>query len=182
MDGEARAHDAEAETGCAALLLLPLLKRRRFAEAERFEQRCLRVFHPERCYYWWHGELLKWLTLTNQLARAVRVYEECQRAIQPFTDPLTRLHFALDALVFFDRLRLEERPVLPLRLPEQVPVASDEGHYRVEALHAWLLQEASELAERFDRRNGTNYFRDQIQERKELQRWAVAESARPQDD
>jgi len=173
---------AEAEAGCSALLLLPLLKRRRFAEAERLARRCSRFFHPEQCYYWSYGDLLKWLTLTNKLGRAVRVYEGCQRAIHSFTDPLTRLHFALDAIVLFDRLRQEKRQSLPLRLPDEVPVPSSDGHYRIEALHDYLLREAGELAERFDRRNGTNYFRDQIQERRELQRWAMGKPARPRGD
>jgi hypothetical protein len=166
---------AGAETAYAGLLL-PLLKRQRFAEADHLERRCLRSFHPEQCYYWWHGDLLKWLTLTNQLARAVPAYEECQRAIHVFTDPLTRLHFALDALVLFDRLRREERRTLPLRLPDGLPVSCSDGYYEVEAIDEWLHREAAELAERFDRRNGTNYFREQIQERKELQRWARAPS------
>jgi hypothetical protein len=156
-------------------LLLPLLKRKRIAEAVRVEQRCRREYHPERCYYWWHGDVLKWLTLTNKLGRAVRVYEECQRAINSFTDPLTRLHFALDASVLFDRLRQSGPRELTLRLPELVPVPHEDGRYRVEELHAWLHAEAHEWTERFDRRNGNSYFREQIQERSELQRWAIGD-------
>lgn len=165
-------HQNAAEIAYAALLL-PLLKRKRFAEANRIVQRCLLVYRPELCYYWSHGDLLKWWTLTNQVGRAVRTYEECQRAIHSFTDPLTRLHFAMDALVLFDRLRQEKHQTLSLRLPDWLPVTVSEGNYRIEELHEWLLREARELAERFDRRNGNDYFQEQIQERRELQRWAI---------
>lgn len=167
-----------SETAYAGLLL-PLLKRQRLTEAERLVQRCLRAYRPEHCYYWSYGDLLKWWTLTNKLSRAVRSYEECQQAIHSFTDPLTRLHFALDALVLFDRLRQEERQTLSLRLPDWWPVPVvpvNEGHYRTEQLHDWLLREARELAERFDRRNGTDYFQEQIQERRDLQRWRIVAS------
>lgn len=167
-----------AETAYAGLLL-PLLKRQRLVEAKHLVQRCLHAYRPEHYYYWWFGDLLKWLTLTNRLGRAVRTYEECQRAMKAFTDPLTRLHFALDALVLFDRLLLDERQTLSLRLPEDFPVPAMDGHYRIEELQAWLLREADELAERFDRRNGTPYFQEQLQERRELQRWAIRD-ARPQ--
>ncbi|MGH7222035.1 MAG: hypothetical protein ACRELF_02295, partial [Gemmataceae bacterium] len=93
----------------------------------------------------------------------------------PFTDPLTRLHFALDAVVFFDRLRREGRRTLPLRLPDWLSLPARDGHYGVEALGEWLHREADDLAERFDRRNGTDHFRAQIQERKEIQRWAMTD-------
>ncbi|HEY7308816.1 MAG TPA: hypothetical protein VH643_05555 [Gemmataceae bacterium] len=176
------AREQKAAEIAYAGLLLPLLKRQRLAEANRLVQRCLHVYRPDHCYYWGYGGLLKWWTLTNQLGRAVRTYEECQRAIQSFTAPIPRLGFALDALVLFERLRQEGRLTLSLRLPDWLPVAVSGGKYRVEALHAWLLGEAGELAERFDRRNGTNYFREQIQERRELQRWAIAEPTRPQVD
>jgi hypothetical protein len=164
-----------SETAYAGLLL-PLLKRKRIAEAVRLERYCARACHPERCYYWCYGNLLKWLTLTNQLGRAVPLYEACQRAINPYTDPLTRLHFALDALVLFDRLYREGRRTVAGRLPELVPVPpDDDGHYAVEELRTWLHQEARELAERFDARNGNDYFRQQIQERIELSRWTIVD-------
>ena len=164
-----RSHrSAELSAECASLLLIPLWKRGRVAEAEQLEKICWRSFHPEQCYYWWHGELLKWLTLSDKLPRAVSAYEACQKAIHAYTDPLSRLHFALDAGVLFDRLRREGRRTLPLRLPEWLPVTASEGQYSVVALGDWLLQEAAELAERFDRRNGNNYFRKQRQVRNEL--------------
>jgi hypothetical protein len=152
---------------------MPLLKLSRTQEAARLFARCVRSFHPERCYYWGYGDFIKWLTLTGNLNRACRFYEQCQRAITPYTDPLTRLHLALDALVLFDRLLATGRQTIALRLPEAVAVSPKDGVYRVEALREWLHGEALELAGRFDRRNGTDYYREQIQERIDLQRWAI---------
>jgi hypothetical protein len=165
-----------SEYGCSALLV-PLLKRNRIAEAVRLQRYCLRAYHPERCYYWQYGDLLKWLILSNQPSRAVAMYEQCQRAITPQTDPLTRLHFALDAIVLFDRLHQTGPQTLSLRLPDHVTVRQTEGRYDVEDLREWLHQEARQWAERFDRRNGNDYFQTQLQERIALQQWARTDAA-----
>jgi hypothetical protein len=154
-------------------LLLPLLKRGRVAEAAQLEREARRSYYPEQCYYWSYGERLKWMALTCAAGQAVRCYEECQRAIHSWTDPLTRLHFTLDALVLFDRLKRTGPDTLSMRLSDLVPVAHDHGRYSVDHLRDWLLREATALAEQFDRRNGTSYFREQLVERAELQRWAA---------
>jgi len=170
---EDRSPDRNKSDQVCGYLLLPLLKRGQVAQAARLQTRCLRSYHPERCYYWWFGELIKFSALSNDINRSVRLYAECQRAIQPFTDPLTRLHFALDAIVLFDRLVAAGKQELPLRLPDFLPVSHHNGHYPVADLRDWLGHEASELAQRFDTRNGNSHFREQIQERAELQRWAI---------
>jgi hypothetical protein len=157
-------------------LLLPLHKHNRREEAAALFKRCQRSFHPEHCYYWPYGEFVKWLTVTGATSEAVRVYAKCQRAIKPFTDPLTRLHFALDAIVIFDRLMKTGPPRLSLRLGESVPIERDHGRYEVANLREWLHDEARHLAARFDARNGTDYFRQQIQERAALQGWAEVDT------
>ncbi|HLW66314.1 MAG TPA: hypothetical protein VKS79_13455 [Gemmataceae bacterium] len=163
--------------GFAPYLLLPLHKHDRRPEAAALYKRCRTSFHPERCYYWPYGEFIKWLTLTGANDEAVQVYAKCQRAIKPYTDPLTRLHFALDATVLFDRLAKTGPAQLPLRLGEVVPVGREDGRYEVAQLHNWLHQEARELAARFDARNGTDCFQQQIQARAELQKWADGNAA-----
>ena len=161
------AERSKSDSVCA-YLLLPLLKRGRTAEAARLHRRCLRSYRPQRCYYWPYGELFKFSALTGDFGRAVRLYEECQRAIKHFTDPLTRLHFALDAGVLFDRLLAAGTSTVALQLPDTVPVVVHEGQYAVAEMRNWLWQEAGDLADRFDLRNGNSYFREQLQERANL--------------
>jgi hypothetical protein len=156
-----------------AYLLVPLLNCGRGKEAAVLHRRCLRTFRPQRCYYWPYGGLFKFSALTNDLGRAVHLYEECQRAITRFTDPLTRLHFALDAIVVFDRLATVGKWEVSLRLPEYVPVVHKNGQYHLADLRDWLRREAGDLAERFDTRNGNSYFRDDLQQRAGLQRLAT---------
>ena len=158
---------SKSDSVCA-YLLLPLWKRGRAAEAARLHRRCMRTYRPQRCYYWPYGELLKYAALTGDFGNAVRLYEECQRAIKPFTDPLTSLHFDMDAWVVFDRLLAAGMNAVALRLPDTVPVAAREGQYAVVDMRSWLWKEAGELADRFDLRNGNSYFREQLQERANL--------------
>ena len=96
------------------------------------------------------------------------MYGECQRAIKEFTDPLTRLHFAMDATVLFDRLVSIGTEEVTLRLPESIPLPHDRQRYPVAALHEWLHIEATQLADLFDKRNGNSYFREQLAKRSEL--------------
>jgi tetratricopeptide (TPR) repeat protein len=170
LGGQFRGSSAELSS---ADLLVPLLRHGRLDDAKKLLKRAFRAYHPERVYYWPYGGILKALTLLGELKRALKVYSECQRAITPECDPLTRLHFALDAMVLFDRLVDVGRKDVSLRRPELVAVPHEGNRYRVEDLRAWLRQEAMELAERFDARNGTEYFRGQVGERTELQRLAM---------
>jgi hypothetical protein len=151
-----------------AYLLLPLLRACRGPEAAALFPRCLRAYRPDQCYYWSFGELLKYTALTGDLGRAARMYGECQRAINEHTDSLTRLHFALDAVVVLGRLAAEGRQEVALRLPDGVPVPHTAGHYKVAGLRDWLGREAADLAARFDARNGNGYFTEQLAERAEL--------------
>jgi hypothetical protein len=167
---EDRYHYRDKSDDVCALLLLPLLELGRAAEATALRTRCLRSYRPNRYYYWWFGELLKFAALTDDLGRATHMYAECQRAINRWTDPLTRLHFALDAVVVFDRLVLTGKQEVSLRLSELVPVPQKGGRYSVAELREWLGYEAAELADRFDVRNGNGYFREQLELRTELGR------------
>ena len=105
-----------------AYLLLPMLKAGQADRAKRLLTRCLSRYRPEKCHYWWHGEMLTIAALTNDLGRACKLYERCQRALHRLTEPLTYLHFALDALFFLDCLKVAGKDTLSLLLPDNVPV------------------------------------------------------------
>jgi hypothetical protein len=154
-------------------ILLPLLRRGEVDAVLAMQKQCFSYLKPEVCYYWPYGEILKSLVLTGQTAQAIQVYERCQRAIGKLTDPLTRLHFALDAVVLWDRLTAQGQGPIPLRLPDTVPVACGAAGYPVAALRDYLHQEAADLAARFDRRNGNGYFTAQHHERAQLQHWVL---------
>lgn len=165
-------HGGQADMS-AADLLIPLMRHGRADDARRLLKRAMRGYHPQQVYYWPHGGVIMAQALLGDLKRAVKAYQECQRAVTPQSDPLTRLHFALDATVLFDRLIDVGRREIKLRLPDWLPVGHADRGYSVEALRAWLRQEATQLADRFDARNGSDHFRGLLQARSELQRFAL---------
>jgi hypothetical protein len=166
LEGRRPQHNQSDEV--CAHLLLPLFKRGQVDRAAALKKRCRRGYHPEHYYYWWFGELMKFSALHDDLAAVVRSYAECQRAQHRFTDPLTRLHFALDAGIALERILAAGKPELAVRLPDIVPVSRSNGRYAVAELRDWLAREAAELADLFDARNGTSYFHEQIAQRAEL--------------
>jgi hypothetical protein len=157
LDDRAR-HWSKADDICAGLLW-PLWQRGEKERARALQKRCMRSYEPGRVYYWWFGHMLTFAAHTD-LGAAVKRYAECQRAIHEFSDPLTRLHFGADALVVFQRLLAAGQETIAVRLPNYVPVARDDGRYSVRALHDWLAGPTRELADRFDARNGTTYWKD----------------------
>jgi hypothetical protein len=163
-----RCHDRMKSDEVCAYLLIPLWQRGEAERTRALQKRCRRSYRPQHLYYWWFGEMMKFSALANDLAQVVRSYGECQRAQHRLTDPLSRLHFALDAVVALDRLAAEGKHELTLRLPEVVPVPRTSGRYAVVELRDWLAREADQLADLFDARNGTSHFREQVARNAEL--------------
>jgi hypothetical protein len=55
-----------------------------------------------------------------------------------------------------------------VRLPSELPAQDEEGRSDLRQLGDWFLQRAQEIARRFDARNGTDEFQQQINELPEL--------------
>lgn len=149
-----------------------LMWRDRWADAARWLSRAVSQVVVRDCYYWPFGKVVIGLTLIGRIDDAVKLCGQCQRAIREYTDPLTRLHFCLDMGVLFDRLHAVGRASVLIRFADGPPGLRPNGHYEIAAVRAWLADQATELAERFDRRNGTRYFAELIRERAALQHLA----------
>jgi len=144
----------------------------RAAEVPRWATRAEKQVRVKDCYYWPFGKVVAALALLGRIADAVKVCGQCQRAIREYTDPLTRLHFCLDMGVLFDRLHALGRQAVLVRFADGIPGGQPNGQYRVAEVRAWLAGQASELAARFDRRNGNDSFAGLIRDRADLQRFA----------
>jgi len=59
-----------------------------------------------------------------------------------------------------------------IRFNDAAPGRRPNGRYVVAEVRDWLRREAAALAERFDRRNGTAYYAEQLLERGEWQAFA----------
>ena len=139
-------------------LLLPLARSGRMDEAHAIQRQTVLGIDPERGYFWPYGNHLKFLTLTGRLEDARELYPALQRAAFRNSDPLTQLHFALDALPYLERQLQSGAEAPELQLPESIPDLLKTPGNEVKRLRDWLFQHALELAGAFDQRNGNIYF------------------------
>lgn len=145
-----------------------LLARGRATDALRWQQRgsaWLGRGSDIGGYSWGFGPLVASLALTGQIEEAVRRFGQCQRMLHAQVDPLTRLHFFIDMGVLFERMHALGTESVWVRLGEGTPPRLPSGRYDVAAIREWMATQASELAARFDRRNGNSHFTDRIRER-----------------
>jgi hypothetical protein len=152
-----------------------LWRQGRGSEVPKWLGRAERQLNVRDCYYWPFGKVVTALTLVGRLDDAVKVAGQCQRAVREYTDPLTLLHFCLDMGVLFDRLHAVGREAVLVRFadgPHAPPGVRPNGKYGVTEVRDWLHAQSRELAERFDRRNGNDYFAGLIRDRADLQQFA----------
>jgi hypothetical protein len=154
-----------------ASVLEPLLRLGRPDEAMRHHRRGYRMVSGNRSFVGAHANHLLFLTLTDNLGKAVTVFEQHF----PFTWDQTNLdlvfHFHRAAGLLLDRLGDQGRDRVRLRLPAGGwPLHRADGQYAVAEVRQWLEGQVQDLAARFDRRNGTATYAGLLAERADLLR------------
>lgn len=152
--------------------LLMLLKRGRWDDLRRCQNRAVAGVTGSEVYHWDHGAIVATLALSGRIADAVKLCGKCQRALREFADPLTRLHFHSYMVVLFDRLHALGTESVLVRFTQAVPGRKPNGRYVVAEVRDWMWGQATGLAARFDARNGTDYYAEQLRERTEWQQFA----------
>uniref|UniRef100_UPI002942E67C hypothetical protein n=1 Tax=uncultured Intestinimonas sp. TaxID=1689265 RepID=UPI002942E67C len=69
--------------------------------------------------------------------------------------------FDKGACVLFRRLT-GVRQTVKLELPQAFPLWREDGRYPVQELADWFLTQAESIGRRFDRRNRSHYFEDDL--------------------
>jgi len=155
--------------------LLLLLKRGRWDDLRRCQNRAVAGVTASEAYHWDHGAIVASLALSGRIADAVKLCGKCQRALREFADPLTRLHFHGYMVALFDRLHALSTESVLVRFTAAVPGRKPNGRYVVAEVRDWMWEQATDLAARFDARNGTDYYAEQLRERLDWQRFAQPE-------
>jgi hypothetical protein len=108
------------------------------------------------------AEHLEFLALTDNLPRAVRLFEKHLILALESPCPAWRFRFLLAAKLLCERLAEAGRDSVKLKLPEAFPVRTDTGQYRTTNLADWFTADLTDWAHRFDGRNGNDFFRQRI--------------------
>jgi hypothetical protein len=166
--------------GCAeephrtlASVLRPLFHLGRLDEAKAYQRWGYRLVGSANHFVVEHAEHLRFLVLIGDLAKAKRLLERHLPSALEVVMADERFEFLLAARLWTDRLASRGTRRLKIRVPEGLPAPDAEGKFDVTALGDWFTAQAQEIARRFDARNGTNAFQQQIDELPELLRLAV---------
>ncbi len=149
---------AEVPHRTYARVLLPLLRLRRAREAMPYHHAGYRLIGSNPDFLPQAGMHLMFLVLTDNLARAVAVFQDHLPNALSVPSLLDRLKFFGAARLFLERQLGQDRRTLRLRLPPTFALFQPSAAYDTAALHDWFARQAAELAARFDARNGNDHY------------------------
>jgi hypothetical protein len=156
LEGKARCEEEPHTT--LALVLQPLVRLGRLEEAMTYHRKGYRLISRNRSFLQAAAKHLEFLALTDNLAKATKLFEaHLPWALETFDD-LDRFQFSMAARFLFDRLQTSGKKTVKLRLPSTFPLFDESGKYGVPDLADWLRTDAADLARRFDARNGNDSF------------------------
>lgn len=151
-----------------AHLLRPMVKLGRDEQAQESHRKGYRLVSKDPALLDCIPHHLNYLTRLDEFARALKIFEKhLPWAIE--TRLLgERFHFYCAAQALFEKLASQTKRRRKLRLPSKLPCFREDNSYLPAELAEWFRAEALDLARRFDERNGTTFFTDQIQQDREF--------------
>ncbi len=143
-----------------ASLLGPLWHLGRLAEGMHFHRVGYRLVAGRSADTDEHADHVEFLTLTDNLPRAVTLAGKHLAQADASYSPAGRRYALTTYRLLFDVLKDRGAKPVKLALPAGHPLAphAANGKYPVGTVFAWLDAEARVLAGRFDARNGNGYF------------------------
>ena len=119
------------------------------------------------------AEHIEFLTLTDNLARGLRLFEKHLILAIETCCPGWRFRVYAAAKLLLEQSLRSGRRMLKLRLPDAFPLKSGANEYDARQMHQWFSDQLLDLAQRFDARNGNDYHTRLANESEELLKLAV---------
>jgi hypothetical protein len=154
-------------------VLLPLFLLGRQEEGKAYQRQGYRLVSQDSHFVRKHAQHLRFVVLIGDLAQAKRLLERHLPSAIEIVTLNDRFEFLLAARLWSDRVASQGTHKLKVRLPKGLPATDADGKSDVRALGEWFMAQVREIARRFDARNGTDAFQQQIDELTELLRRAV---------
>ena len=158
------------EGQACADVLIPLLKLGRPAEAMRYHRRGYKLRRNSPRHLDSLAKHIAFLALTDNLGRAVSLFEKHLVAALRTSNVFSRMRFLTDTLPLLDRLREAGKARTRLRIPPECPLAGGDERPTVPVVRRWMTEAAGELAAAFDARNGNDYYAKRLAAVPRLQR------------
>jgi hypothetical protein len=158
------------EGQACADVLLPMLRAGRAAEAMPFHRRGYKLRSRQIRHLDSIAKHIAFLALTDNLPRAVRLFEKHLAEAMKTSNAYNRMRFLIDTLPLLDRLKKSGKSAVKLRLPSGCPLSANGVTHSVAEVRKWMHATAADLAHTFDRRNGNDYYSKRLAAAPRLQR------------
>jgi hypothetical protein len=137
-------------------LLYPMLKLGDLAGAHKLHHRMYPAIRGNLIYGDTIARHLEYLVLVGRPARALSVFEQHSGFVLDQPSPQLRFYLHAAAWLLFEHLvAVRKRSTAKLRLVAKHPLYRADHSYELTSVLAWIRGEATDLARRFDARNGT---------------------------
>lgn len=150
-----------------ANILLPLVRLGRQREALQYHRQGYELVAGNKTFLDKISDHLIFLALTNNLTRALEIFEKHYPWMEKNHDAFYHFRFARAAWLLFEILSEQHDKSLSepaLTLPRFSPLYDDEGRYHAAEMAAAFKQQAAEVGRRFDERNETDFFAQTLAE------------------
>ncbi|MGA9995561.1 MAG: hypothetical protein WBP93_09110 [Pyrinomonadaceae bacterium] len=150
------------------IVLMPLFRLGRVDEAIQYHLKGYRLIIHNRDYLNSIVEHMDFLVVTDNLERALSLFEDYLSWALSVSDQIARFNFYRSALLVLDLLGERGKKSFSLRLPQEFPLWRESREYEVSELAGWFEEAAHSLAKRFNERNGNDHFTRLIGETMQL--------------
>ena len=145
-------------------ILLPLVRLGRQREALGHHRRGYSMIRHNKSFMDDVADHLVFLVLTENLARATKLFERHFPWLNQSRDLYHHFCFLLAGWLLFDVLSSQGDEKVRLKLGRFFTQYSEDNLYDARALALWCKEEAAALAKRFDERNETGHFKETLAE------------------
>jgi hypothetical protein len=159
------------EGQACAEVLLPMLKQGRAAEAMAYHRRGYKLRGKNIRHLDSVAMHIRFLALTDNLGRAVRLFEKHLPDALRTSNSFNRMRFLLDALPLLDRLGKAGEGRTRLRVPPECPLQTGDELPTVPVIRRWMTETAADLAASFDSRNGNDHYTRRLSAVPRVQRY-----------
>ncbi len=137
------------------------LRQGEFEEAEKYCRILERHALQDTEYQCWSRFLCCYAH--RDIGKALRIYKAHWKDWLEERNPSTIFLTSVNIATFFKRLREERKTdTIKLSLDAAFPLYQESGQYRIDDLYRYYYDRARETAERFDRRNGTDHYCNEL--------------------
>ena len=140
------------------------MKRREFDKALDYCRMMERNLQEETEFERWDDFLVCYAH--SDLGKALKIYKEHWKEWQEWRDPSDEFRVNVNACLFFRELGKSKEGKEQVKLPfdNSFPLYRESGQYGIQELYDFYYKKASDLAEKFDARNGADGYRKELEE------------------